>query len=237
MSAHSPAVLVAANRAATVETVLRWMIHDFRNPLQALAFLPVLTETAGGDSEGSGTIGSDAFATACERLTTSLALVERLVGLASRSGAPEPVALGEVLQFLAELFSARRGRFRVEVEAARRLSLPAVSVVRPSLEAALLNLMLNAAEAAGQGAVTLTATASARPGGVELVLQDGGPGVPESLRPWLFEPFATSLSDRPTRGLGLYAARHLLAQGGGDIRYEAASPGSRFIVSLPEWRA
>ncbi|MEO7476935.1 MAG: ATP-binding protein, partial [Gemmatimonadales bacterium] len=129
------------------------------------------------------------------------------------------------------------GRFRVEVEAARRLSLPAVSVVRSNLETALLNLMLNAAEAAGHGAVTLTATASARPGGVELVLEDGGPGVPESLRPRLFEPFATSLIDRPTRGLGLYAARHLLAQGGGDIRYEAGSPGSRFIVSLPEWRA
>jgi signal transduction histidine kinase len=238
MTSSSPAVLVAANRAAALETVLRWMIHDFRNPMQTLTFLPVLTavEAETGEPEEEDTPGwREAFGIACERLTTNLALVDRLVGSVPQSTAPEPVALSEVLRYLADLFRGRRGHFRIDVESACGMALPAVAAVRPDLESALLNLVLNAAEAAGTADVTLIATASARPGGVELVLEDGGPGIPEFLRPRLFEPFATTRTDRSSRGLGLYAARHLLASSGGDLRYESGNPGSRFIVSLAEW--
>jgi signal transduction histidine kinase len=237
MTSSSPAVLVAANRAAALETVLRWMIHDFRNPMQTLTFLPVLTavEAEIGEPKEDTPEWREAFAIACERLTTNLALVDRLVGNVHPSTTPEPVALSEVLRYLADLFKARRGRFRIDVEGACGTSLPAVAAIRPDLESALLNLVLNAAEAAESAEVTLIATASARPGLVELVLEDGGPGIPEFLRPRLFEPFATTRTDRPSRGLGLHAARHLLASSGGDLRYEPGNPGSRFIVSLAEW--
>jgi two-component system, NtrC family, sensor histidine kinase HydH len=239
MTATSPAVLVAANRAAALETVLRWMIHDFRNPMQTLTFLPVLAaaeaETGAPDEDTPG--WQEAFAIACERLTRSMAMVDRLVGSFPHGTAPEPVAVSEILRYLADLFKARRGRFRVDVEGAAGTPLPAVTAIRPDLESALLNLVLNAAEAAGPAEVTLVATASVRPGGVELVLEDSGPGVPEILRPRLFEPFATTRTDRPTRGLGLYAARHLLAGSGGTLRYEPGNPGSRFILSLVEWGA
>jgi two-component system sensor histidine kinase HydH len=237
MTSSSPALLVAANRAAALETVLRWMIHDFRNPMQTLTFLPVLTavEAESGRPEEDTPGWREAFAIACERLTTNLALVDRLVGTPPQSAAPAPVALSEVLRYLADLFRARRGRFRIDFEGACGMSLPAIAAVRPDLESALLNLVLNAAEAAGAAEGTLIASASARSGGVELVLEDGGPGIPEFLRPRLFEPFATTRTDRPSRGLGLYAARHLLASFGGDLRYEPGNPGSRFIVSLAEW--
>jgi two-component system, NtrC family, sensor histidine kinase HydH len=237
MTSSSPAVLVAANRTAALETVLRWMIHDFRNPMQTLTFLPVLTavEAESGEPEEDTPGWREAFSIACERLTTNLALVDRLVGSVPQSTTPEPVALSEVLRYLADLFKPRRGRFRIDVESACGTSLPAVGAVRADLESALLNVVLNAAEAAGTAEVTLTASASARPGGVELVLEDGGPGIPEFLRPRLFEPFATTKTDRPSRGLGLYAARHLLTGFGGGLRYEPGNPGSRIIVSLPEW--
>jgi signal transduction histidine kinase len=239
MTSGSPAVLVAANRAAALETVLRWMIHDFRNPMQTLTFLPVLTavEAESGAPEEDTSDWREAFGTACERLTTNLALVDRLVGSVPQSAEREPVALSEVLRYLADLFRPRRGRFRFDVEGACGMSLPAVGAVRADLESALLNLVLNAAEAAGTGDGMLMVTASARPGGIELVLEDGGPGIPELLRPRLFEPFATTRTDRPSRGLGLYAARHLLAGFGGGLRYEPGNPGSRIIVSLPEWSA
>jgi two-component system sensor histidine kinase HydH len=237
MTLSSPALLVAANRAAALETVLRWMIHDFRNPMQTLSFLPVLTavEAEIGEPQEDTPGWREAFTIACERLTTSLTLVDRIVGSVPQSTAPEPVALSEVLRYLADLFRARRGRFRIDVEGACGTPLPAVAAVRRDLESALLNLVLNAAEAAGPAEVTLTATASVRSGGVELVLEDGGPGIPEMLRPRLFEPFATTRTDRPGRGLGLYAARHLLVSSGGELRYEPGNPGSRFIVSLAEW--
>src|SRR3954468_23347504 len=156
MTSSSPAVLVAANRAAALESVLRWMIHDFRNPMQTLTFLPVLraVEAESGKPEKDTPGWQEAFAVACERLTTDLALVDRLVGSLPQATTPEPVALSEVLRYLADLFKARRGRFRIDVEGACGASLPAVAAVRPDLESALLNLVLNAAEAAGPAEVT-----------------------------------------------------------------------------------
>src|SRR5204863_283381 len=40
-----PGVLVAANRAGLVDTVLQWLLHDVRNPVQTLAFLPEIASS------------------------------------------------------------------------------------------------------------------------------------------------------------------------------------------------
>src|SRR2546428_12666261 len=117
------------------------------------------------------------------------------------------------------------------------ISLPAVAAVRCDLELALLNLLLNAAEASGDRGGRVTALVRSDGAGVELVLEDDGPGIPEDLRARLFEPFLTTQADRPGRGLGLFVANHLLTRSGGELRYEHGSPGSRFIARLPVWRA
>ncbi len=114
--------------------------------------------------------------------------------------------------------------------------MPAVSAVRRDLEAALLNLLLNSAEAAGNQATRVTAQVAIRSDVLELALEDDGPGIPPDLRPRLFEPFATTRTDRPGRGLGLFAARHLLIGFGADLRHEPAETGCRFVVRLEVWR-
>jgi signal transduction histidine kinase len=229
-----PDPLIAANRSGTLETVLRWMLHDARNPIQTLAFLPALVE-AGASGTGDVPEWQQAVAGAADRLTTTLALLDRLIGSGPVRTAPEPVGLNDSLGFVADLFRARRGRFRVDLAGARSGTLPAVSAIRHELDAALLNLTLNAAEATAEAGGCVTAHATVRPGLVELALDDDGPGVSESLRNRLFEPYVTSRSDSPGRGLGLYAARQRLAGFGGTVRYEPQPRGSRFVVSLPQW--
>lgn len=234
-STSPPELLVAANRAATLETVLRWMLHDLRNPVQTLHFLPAL-QSAEPESGGAPT-WQDAFTSVCDRLSGGLAIVDRLVGHAVEAEEPQPVALGEILGFLTDLFRARRGRFEVDFAGVREIPLPAVAAVRRDLETALLNLLLNSAEAAGDRAGRVTAHAVVGPDVLDLVLEDDGPGVSADLRPRLFEPFVTGRTGRPGRGLGLFAARHLLSGAGADLRYEPRDPGSRFIVRLPVWRS
>jgi signal transduction histidine kinase len=233
LPAGSPEVLVAANRASTLETVVRWMLHDLRNPLQTLTLLPALADAQA--EAGDAGDWREALSTASERLASGLALLDRVTAGPAAS-VLEPIAVGEVLDFLADLFRARRGRFHVVIAPASPVPAPAVAAIRGDLELALLNLLLNAAEASEGRTGRVTVLAHSVEGAVELVIEDDGLGVPEALRSRLFEPFVTIRTDGTALGLGLFVARHLLAKGGGELRYEPANAGSRFVVRLPEWR-
>jgi signal transduction histidine kinase len=233
MPAGSAELLVAANRASALETVIRWMLHDLRNPLQTLTLLPALADIQA--EAGDAGDWREALSTASERLAGGLALLDRLTAAPAPS-VLEPIAVGEVLDFLADLFRAHRGRGQVVIGPASPVPVPAVAAIRGDLEHALLNLLLNAANASKGLAGRVTVLARPVEGAVELVVEDEGPGVPEDLRARLFEPFVTARIDGPALGLGLFVARHLLAKGGGELRYEPANAGSRFVVRLPEWR-
>ncbi len=67
---------------------------------------------------------------------------------------------------------------------------------------------------------------------VQLVVRDDGPGVPESVRSRLFEPFFTTASQGT--GLGLYVARELCDANGAmlDCIAGAASMGGQFRISF-----
>ena len=83
-------------------------------------------------------------------------------------------------------------------------------------------------------------TVSVRRDGPVAVLEvaDRGPGVPESLRPRVFERFARGSSDgsapRGGSGLGLAIVRAVAdSHGGGVELLEAEGGGARFLVTLP----
>jgi signal transduction histidine kinase len=62
---------------------------------------------------------------------------------------------------------------------------------------------------------------------IELVVQDGGEGIPEDLVPKLFDRFMRGA------GLGLFIVRHLVEANRGSVRYERAEPrGARLVVTF-----
>ena len=68
-------------------------------------------------------------------------------------------------------------------------------------------------------------------------VEDNGPGVPESIRGHLFEPFISQSQGRERLGLGLFLAASLLDMYDGRIRYEPrAAGGASFVVELPPTR-
>lgn len=66
-------------------------------------------------------------------------------------------------------------------------------------------------------------------------VSDEGSGIPEKLKPRLFEPFVSGKKGHG--GLGLALARHLLATHGGAVEAanNNAGPGATLIVRLPLW--
>jgi signal transduction histidine kinase len=67
-----------------------------------------------------------------------------------------------------------------------------------------------------------------------VVVWDAGPGVPADAQGRLFQPFASSRGAGHV-GLGLYTARRVAREMGGDVRYEPSGEGSgaAFTVTLP----
>jgi signal transduction histidine kinase len=68
-------------------------------------------------------------------------------------------------------------------------------------------------------------------------IEDNGPGVPENIRPHLFEPFVSDSRGRERLGLGLFLAASLLDMYDGRLRYETRDGGGAiFVVEMPPAR-
>jgi signal transduction histidine kinase len=101
------------------------------------------------------------------------------------------------------------------------------------IERALLNLALNACEAApirnGKIAVDILST----PEAFEIRVSDNGPGIPPAIRNNLFDPFISAGKPNGT-GLGLAIVSKIIADHGGSVSVENTSPnGTTFLVKLP----
>ena len=106
------------------------------------------------------------------------------------------------------------------------------------LEQVLLNLVLNAAEAAQDSTepqVLIEATCDSQ--WVYVFVEDSGSGVPEQLRARIFEPFFTTKPFNKGTGLGLSVSQQLIRAVGGELQL-SPEPGSlggaRFFIRLPK---
>jgi two-component system NtrC family sensor kinase len=109
--------------------------------------------------------------------------------------------------------------------------LPLVQGNADQLRQVFLNLVLNAIEAMPNGG-TLTVRTEAGPSVVLIEIQDTGVGIPDDIRPHLFEPFFTNKPNGT--GLGLSISAHIVTQHGGHIDVESApGQGTTFRLVLP----
>ena len=107
----------------------------------------------------------------------------------------------------------------------------AVVADRLVLDRVVSNLLINAAR---YGAEPITLSAEAGDAHLRITVEDSGDGVPEELRPRLFERFARTDSANVGSGLGLAIARAYAHAHGGDLVYDPAESGARFELIIPQ---
>jgi signal transduction histidine kinase len=106
--------------------------------------------------------------------------------------------------------------------------------VSNQLETALINIVVNAVHAMGEAGGTLTVGTAATGGELEITVSDEGPGIPESIRGSLFEPFVTTKPEGKGTGLGLSTVLMVVERHNGRVSFHSdAGRGTTFRITLP----
>ena len=200
-------------------TLLAAVSHDLRTPLTRLKLEVALA----GPSPRFEAIGRD--------IAEMEHMVEEYLDFARGEGgeAAADVALDALLAEVAD--AARRSGAMLEVDPAPGLH----ARLRPNaVKRALSNLVMNASSH-GAGRVRLGVTPY--PSGVELVVDDDGPGISPDQYAEAFKPFARlDPSRRNVKGvgLGLAIARDVARAHGGDVTLDRSPLGGlRAVMRLP----
>lgn len=147
------------------------------------------------------------------------------------TSAPVAVDVSALVARVADLAGPRAAHAGVRLEQ----DVPAglVTIGHPeALRAALVNLVLNAIDAAGRdGVVRVVADRAVGGGGVTLTVEDDGPGPPEHLVAVLREPFVTGKPEGV--GLGLTVVGTVAEQHGGSLDWSRSDGRTRFTIALP----
>jgi signal transduction histidine kinase len=111
--------------------------------------------------------------------------------------------------------------------------LPAVTGDRSLLSQAFLNLAVNGIQAMPSGG-RMSVTTRAAESGVDLVVEDTGPGMSEDVAARCFDPFYTTKDVGEGTGMGLAVAHGIVVSHGGHIALDTApGSGARFTIRLP----
>ena len=101
------------------------------------------------------------------------------------------------------------------------------------LERALLNLLLNACEVVPQENGKIDVELRRNGDSLEVRVRDNGPGIAQSVRNSLFDPFVSHGKENGT-GMGLTVVQKIVQDHGGDVAVEQTSAaGTTFRITLP----
>ena len=231
--------LTHRSAARSMTAMAAMLAHEVKNPLSGIRGAAQLLE------DGLAPADRELTRLICEETDRICRLVDDMEVFAD--GRPierQAVNIHEVLDYVrrvAEHGFARRLRICESYDP----SLPPVYGNREQLIQAFLNLVKNACEAVPEGSGDVT-IATAYRHGVRLAVpgtgsrvhlpllvavRDTGEGIPDDLRPHLFDPFVTTKANG--KGLGLALVAKIINDHGGVIEFDSMPRRTEFRVMLP----
>jgi two-component system sensor histidine kinase HydH len=226
-----------SERLAALGQLSAGLAHEIRNPLGVIKGSAEMLTQKLGESNPLATELAGYISTETNRLS---ALVTRFLDFARPLHADlAPQDITAVLdRALTDVVTLWKGA-PVRVEKAYEPNLPPVALDESLSEQAFVNIVQNAYDAMGASGGVLrvkAATSNARGReGVEVRIEDTGPGILIELREQIFNPFVTT--KKTGVGLGLSIVSKIMDGHHGFIRVEDAGSGpgtgARFVMFFP----
>lgn len=120
----------------------------------------------------------------------------------------------------------------VEVTTDYADDLPVIEAPGRDLNQVWTNLIDNAADVlGGEGKLAITATAGDE--GIEVVVANTGPPIPDEIVHRVFDPFFTTKDPGKGTGLGLHTVHSIVSRMGGQVGVTSDDGWTRFTVTLP----
>lgn len=221
-----------AEKLAAVGTLTAGLSHEIRNPLNAAVLqLSVLERRVRKLAEGSQGPLLEPLTLVRDEIRRLDHILEDFLQFARPvQFVAKPVEVQALLERVAAFLGTDAERRNVALECAGS-AVKRVAGDEGRLRQVVMNLALNALDAAGEGG---RVRLSCEPDGgfVRLQVDDSGPGISPELADRIFEPFFTTKAKGS--GLGLPIVHAIVSQHGGTIALER-SPlgGARFSVRIP----
>jgi len=236
--------LLQSEQRAGAQLMIRSVLHELSNPVQALQanlrFVADIIGPPGGDPAivPPGQL-DDARAALADALEAGAQLKARIeyfrAGDAAmpRRGALATDIVRAVLSAVAIVRSEVQTRARLEVDVVQVAPVLIDTVQASQL---LVNLLLNAKEAIRQGRPEenhITVRVRPTEQGALIEVEDSGCGIPEELLSQVFDPFVTTKDDKQGHGLGLAIVHEIVEAAGGRMSVKSqVNKGTTFSVEL-----
>jgi two-component system sensor histidine kinase HydH len=215
-----------AERLAMLGLTAAGLAHEIRNPLGAITLFVSMLKSDLADRPESLQLLEQV-----ERGIKSLdGVVSNVLHFAQNKPLRvAPMNLHSVVQELHHHFSSLyspQSCFEVSLEGN-----PFIKADEQGIRQCLYNIIINALQAVSfAGTISISVTDAPANGGVSIVIEDDGPGVPLTILDRLFEPFTSGR--REGTGLGLSIVRRIVEAHGGSVVAEN-TPHARFSIQLP----
>ncbi|MHB8521165.1 MAG: sensor histidine kinase [Limisphaerales bacterium] len=227
--------LAAQEKQLLLSRLLARLAHEIRNPLSSLGIhLQLLEEDLTQATPQVRERAANRFEIIRGELHRLEIIVKHFLSLAGPSALDlRPVEAMKVINQVCELLRPEAAARGIDLVMTLAEGLPPVTADSGQLTQALVNLVINAIQAAGPNGRVEVRAGTDEPGEVlSIEVQDTGPGIPADRQSACFEPFFTTKTEGS--GLGLWIAQQIITAHGGVIGVcNAPGGGAMFAVHLP----
>lgn len=224
------------HRLALIGTLAAGVAHEINNILTPVLAYAQLAQSPNADPE----IQRKALRKSMRGAEQVTAISQALLGFAARSENEDSASANVAEAFDRTIDCLGRDPASDGVEVINNLPTNLCVQIQPvALQQVLMNIVLNALYVLRKTNGTLELRAEQQGGEVAIRVIDNGPGIPETIRDRLFEPFVTAdvhneASRSTGTGLGLAVCRMLIEAADGRIEAHSASgQGTTFTIHLP----
>lgn len=229
--------LLNRERMAAISATARKLAHEINNPLGIIGnYLVTLKLKLSGEQDVVHELAI--IDEEIQRISTMVSQMEMY------SQAPfsrfEPLDVNTVVRDIIQI--AKPSLFHAagpKISFIPGADLPHLTTSKDGVKQVLINLLKNAAEAMTEGGRVIVRTRKSQaeglggPGGIEIIVADSGPGLPEQVMQNLYKPFVTTKQNGHS-GLGLSIVQKVVSDIGGKLScLSSPEEGTTFTIYLP----